>query len=59
MEQSAIAAKRYKQFKKEQRKESVKKKVASFLVKLAMAIVKLLQKARILRRRKVEAVAVQ
>jgi len=59
MDNSAIAAKRYKQFKKEQRKISMKKKVVSFLVKLAMAIVQVLQKARILRRRKVETIAVQ
>jgi len=59
MEQSAIAAKRYKQFKQENRKEALKKKVVSFLVQVAKAFAWLLQKAKIIRKRNVETVIVQ
>jgi hypothetical protein len=59
MNEAAIAAKRYKQFRKEKGKGSIKNRIVSFIVKVFFAIIKLFTKAKILRRRKVETVAVE
>jgi hypothetical protein len=53
-EYGSLAARRFKQFKKQKRRESIKKKIVAFLYKLFRAIVIVLKKARIIRARKVE-----
>jgi len=58
-EYGTIAKRRYKGFKKGKRRESMKKKIISFLFKLLRAVVILLKKARIIRTRKVETVKVE
>ena len=58
-EYATVAARRYKEFKKQKKKESTKKKVISFLFKLFRAIVTMLKKARVVRKPKVERVKVQ
>lgn len=55
---SSIATKRYRKYRVKQTKESLKKKVISFLFRLFQAIARTLQKAGILRR-KVETVTVE
>jgi hypothetical protein len=57
--ESVIAARRYKQYKREREKGSTQKKVIAFFVQLLMAVFKLFTKAKILRRRKVESVIVE
>ena len=57
--ESAIAARRYKQYKKERGKGSTQKKVIAFFVQVLMAVFNLFTKAKILRRRKVESVTVE
>jgi hypothetical protein len=59
IDESAIAARRYRQFKKERGKGSIKKKITSIIVQVLMAVLKLLSRAKILRRRKVENVTVE
>jgi hypothetical protein len=54
----ALAKRRYNNFKKQERREFIKKKVVSFLIKLFKAIVRVLRKARILKR-KVETIKVE
>jgi hypothetical protein len=55
---SSIAAKRYRKYRLKQNKESLKKKLISFLFRLFQAIARTLQKAGILKR-KVETVTVE
>jgi hypothetical protein len=59
MDHASIAAKRYKEFKKEKRKESMKKSLISFLIKLFEVVVKALQKVGIIKKRKVETITVE
>jgi len=58
-EYAALAKRRYKVFKKEKRRESIKKKVIGFLFRLFKAIVNVLKKVRVIKRRKVETVKVE
>lgn len=58
MEPASLAAKRYRKYKQEKRKESLKQQVFSFILKVLEAIAKLLKKAGIIRR-KVETVRVE
>lgn len=58
MEYESLARRRYREYRMRERKESIKKKIVSFLIHLFMAIVKVLRKAKILRR-KVETVQVE
>ena len=58
MEPASLAAKRYRKYKQEKRKESLAQQVISFLLKVLEAIAKLLEKAGIIRR-KVETVSVE
>ena len=57
--EQALAARRYKKFKAQKRKESIKKRIFSFLFKLLRAIVIMLKKARIIRAPKVETIKVE
>jgi hypothetical protein len=59
MDSASIAAKRYRQFKAEKHKESVKKDFVSFLIKLFEMIIKALQKGRIVKKRQAEIVTVE
>jgi len=56
---SSLAARRYRQYQRQKRKEFAKKKIISYLFKLFQAIVKALQKIRVLRRRNVETIIVE
>jgi len=56
---SSLAARRYRQYEWQKRKEFAKKKIISYLFKLFQAIVKALQKIRVLRRRNVETIIVE
>jgi hypothetical protein len=59
MEPSEFAAKRYNQYKQEKRKTSIKNGVIAWIFKLLKAITELLQKTKIIRKRKVETVKVE
>lgn len=59
MDCAAVAAKRYRKFKGEQKKESAKKNVILSLFNLFQIIVKMLQEAHILRRQNFERVIVE
>ena len=58
LEPASLAAKRYRKYKREKRKELHRQQVISFILKVLEAIAKLLKKTGILRRR-VETVFVE
>jgi len=58
MEPASLAAKRYRKYKHEKRKESLKQQVISFILKVLGALAKLLKKSGIIRR-KIETVIVE
>jgi heme/copper-type cytochrome/quinol oxidase subunit 4 len=58
MEPASLAAKRYRIYKQEKRKESLKQQVISFILKVLEAIARLLKKTGVIRR-KVETVRVE
>lgn len=58
VEPASLAAKRYRKYKQEKRKESLEQQVISFILKVLEVIAKLLKKAGIIRR-KVETVSVE
>lgn len=58
LDPASLAAKRYRKYKQEKRKELQKQQVISFILKVLEAIAKLLKKAGIVRRR-VETVSVE
>ena len=59
MDSASIAAKRYRQFKAEKHKGSVKKEFVSLLIKLFEMIIKALQKGRIIKKRQAETITVE
>ena len=59
MDSASIAAKRYRQFKAEKHKDSVKKEFVSLLIKLFEMIIKALQKGRIIKKRQAETITVE
>jgi len=56
---AALAARRYKTFKKQKRRESLKKRVMAFLLRLVRAIAIVVKKAGLVKTRKVETVKVE
>lgn len=58
MNEAAIAAERYRHYKAEKRKQTMQKTILSLLLKLFEVIAKVLQNAKIVRR-KVETVKVE
>jgi hypothetical protein len=58
LEPASLAAKRYRKYKQEKRKELHRQQVIAFILKVLEAIAKLLNKAGIIRRR-VETVSVE
>jgi len=57
-EYSSLAARRYRKYQRQKRKEFAKK-ITLYLFKLFHAIVKALQKTKVLRRRNVETIIVE
>ena len=59
MDQAEFAAKRYRRYKTELNKQSLKQDLISLLLKIFEAIVKTLQQTRVIRRREIEKVTVE
>jgi hypothetical protein len=59
MEPAKLAKKRYRQYKQEERKQSIKARIISFIWKVFRAITVLFKKAKIIKKRPVETVIVE
>jgi hypothetical protein len=59
LDQAEFAAKRYRRYKAELNKQSLKQDLISLLLKIFDAIVKILQQTRLIRRREIEKVTVE